>query len=226
MQGLTRPQQIRKWTGGLLVWGIMALSLPSAWGLITGGEGNQPLGDPGWPEGAAAVFNTVLRGWERGNNAYRWAGETDVFEAQWDRTVAVDLTAQVRVVRACLPHLMASPHPRVVNIASTESILPGGGDVAYAAAKAGVVGMTRSLAVELGRHAVTVNCVCPGPIRTAMTDAIAEDAKQLYARRRVALRRYGDPQEVAHMTLSLVLPAARFTTGAVLVVDGGLTIRH
>ncbi len=65
MQGLTRPQGIRKWTGGttvrLLVWGMMAISLPSAWGLITGGEGNKPIGDPGWPDGAAAVFNTEHR---------------------------------------------------------------------------------------------------------------------------------------------------------------------
>ena len=73
---------------------------------------------------------------------------------------------------------------------------------------------------------MNVNCVCPGPILTGMTEAIPEQAKEIYAKRRVPLRRYGDPEEVAHMTLSLVLPAASFVNGAVVVVDGGMTIRH
>ena len=66
----------------------------------------------------------------------------------------------------------------------------------------------------------------PGPIRTGLTEAIPEDAKQTFARRRVALRRYGDPEEVAHATLSLCLPAASYITGVALPVDGGLTIRN
>ena len=69
-----------------------------------------------------------------------------------------------------------------------------------------MIGLTRSLAVELGKEGITVNCVCPGPIRTAMTAAIPEQDKQTYARRRTALRRYGDPEEVAQMTFSLALP--------------------
>jgi 3-oxoacyl-[acyl-carrier protein] reductase len=93
----------------------------------------------------------------------------------------------------------------------------------YTASKHGVVGLTRSLAVELGASGVTVNCICPGPVHTGMTAVIPDEAKAKFARRRVPLRRYGDPEEVAHMTLSLVLPAASFVNGAVLVVDGGLT---
>ncbi|MDT5127900.1 MAG: 3-oxoacyl-[acyl-carrier protein] reductase, partial [Mycobacterium sp.] len=88
------------------------------------------------------------------------------------------------------------------------------------------IGLTRSLAVELGATGVTVNCVCPGPINTGMTAIIADEQKATFARRRTALRRYGDPEEVAHATLSLLLPAASYITGAVLVVDGGLTIRN
>jgi 3-oxoacyl-[acyl-carrier protein] reductase len=97
---------------------------------------------------------------------------------------------------------------------------------AYAASKAGVAGLTRSLAVELGRHGVTVNCICPGPILTGMTAPIPDEAKETYAKRRVPLRRYGLPEEVAHITLSMCMPAASFLNGAVVPVDGGMTVRH
>ena len=80
--------------------------------------------------------------------------------------------------------------------------------------------------MELGRLGVNVNCVCPGPINTGMTAVIDPEDKQTYAKRRVPLRRYGEPEEVAHMTLNLCLPAASFVNGAVIPVDGGMTIRH
>ena len=89
-----------------------------------------------------------------------------------------------------------------------------------------MVGLTRSLAVELGRDGITVNCICPGPIRTAITERISEEHKTIYAKRRTALGRYGDPEEVAQMTLNLCLPASSFVNGAVIPVDGGMTIRH
>ena len=96
----------------------------------------------------------------------------------------------------------------------------------YTSAKHGVIGLTRSLAAELGAEGITVNCICPGPINTAMTASIPDEDKQIYARRRVPLKRYGEPEEVAHMTLSLCLPAASFVNGAVLPVDGGLSIKR
>jgi 3-oxoacyl-[acyl-carrier protein] reductase len=148
------------------------------------------------------------------------------FEDGWAATLDVNLTAHIRLVRAALPYLQRSGEGRVVNIASTEAIVTTAGMPAYAASKAGVVGLTKSLAVELGRTGVTVNCICPGPIRTGMTAGISDQDKETYARRRVPLRRYADPEEVAQMTLSMVLPAASFLNGAILPVDGGMTIRH
>lgn len=150
----------------------------------------------------------------------------DEFEVNWARTLDVNLTAHARLVRLALPFLAQSGEGRVVNIASTEAIVSTAGLAAYAATKAGVVGLTKSLAVELGRHGVTVNCICPGPILTGMTEAIPDDAKATYARRRVPLRRYGLPEEVAQMTLNLCLPASSFVNGAIVPVDGGMTVRH
>jgi 3-oxoacyl-[acyl-carrier protein] reductase len=150
----------------------------------------------------------------------------DEFETNWARTLDINLTAHARLSRLALGLLAQSGHGRIVNIASTEAIVTTGGMAAYAASKAGVVGLTKSLAVELGRHGVTVNCICPGPIETGMTAPIPDEAKATYARRRVPLRRYGAPEEVAHMTLNLCLPSASFVNGAIIPVDGGMTIRH
>lgn len=148
------------------------------------------------------------------------------YEEAWDKAIAVMLTAHPRIIRAALPHLRRSKCPRIVNIASTEALGATALHSPYSAAKGGVTSLTRSLAVELGRDGITVNCICPGPIRTAITDRIPEEHKTIYAKRRTALGRYGDPEEVAHMTLSLCLPAASFVTGAVIPVDGGLMARN
>lgn len=152
--------------------------------------------------------------------------DADEFESSWAQTVDVNLTAHARLVRLALPHLIESGAGRIVNIASTEALVSTAGLAAYAATKAGVIGLTQSLAVELGRHGVTVNAICPGPIDTAMTAGIDDESKATYARRRVPLRRYGQPEEVAHMTLNLCLPASSFVNGAHIPVDGGMSIRH
>jgi len=153
--------------------------------------------------------------------------DADTFDDTWQMTLDVNVTAQARLLKALLPWLLEAPGgARVVNIASTEALVATPTLSAYAASKAAVIGFTRSAAVELGSRGVTVNCICPGPIDTAMTAPIPADVKATYAHRRVPLRRYGDPEEVAHLTLSLCLPAASFVTGAVLAVDGGMSIRH
>ncbi|MBC7521061.1 MAG: SDR family oxidoreductase [Sandarakinorhabdus sp.] len=148
------------------------------------------------------------------------------YDDVWARAFAILITGQQRLVRAALPLLRKSKAPRIVNIASTEALGATSRDSPYAAAKAGVTGLTRALAVELGPEGITVNCICPGPILTGMTAGVSDADKETYARRRTALRRYGRPEEVAHMTLSLCLPAASYITGVTIPVDGGLMARN
>lgn len=147
------------------------------------------------------------------------------FESTWEQTFAVNITAQMRLVRELLADLTRNNDGRIVNIASTEGLAATTRLSPYTASKHAVVGFTKALAVELGVQGVTANCICPGPIHTGMTSVIPDEAKATYARRRVPMKRYGEPEEVAHMTLSLVLPASSFVNGAVITVDGGLSVK-
>ena len=163
------------------------------------------------------------------NNAgvsLRTAIDSEDYDERWATSLSILLTAQSSSIRAALPHLRKSESPRIINIASTEGLGAIPGNSPYTAAKHGVIGLTRSLATELGKESITVNAICPGPILTGMTDWIPEEERDIYSRRRIALRRYGDPEEVAHASLSLALPASSYITGVALAVDGGLTIRR
>lgn len=151
----------------------------------------------------------------------------DKYEDIWETSINVMLTAHQRLIRAALPHLIASPEGgRVVNIASTEGLGATPGNGPYVAAKHGVIGLTRAMAVDLGRDGVTCNAICPGPVITGITEAISDEHKEIYAKRRVPVRRYGIPEEVANITLSLCLPASSFLNGAIIPVDGGMSIKN
>jgi 3-oxoacyl-[acyl-carrier protein] reductase len=147
----------------------------------------------------------------------------DEYFRSWDATIAVNLQAPVRLVRACLPYLARDRAGRIVNIASTEGLGATPYLSPYSTSKHGLVGVTRSLAVELGPTGITVNCVCPGPINTAMTAHFSDKDKEAFAKRRVPLRRYGEPEEVAPLVVFLASPAATYINGAIIPVDGGLT---
>ena len=154
------------------------------------------------------------------------AVDDENYENYWDDTLSVVLTGQVKLIRAALPYLLKSKNGRIVNISSTEGFGASPFHSPYTAAKHGVIGLTRSLALELGPKGITVNCICPGPINTNMTSAIDDKDKNTYARRRVGLKRYGEPEEVAHATLNLCLPSSSYINGVYLPVDGGLSIRR
>jgi 3-oxoacyl-[acyl-carrier protein] reductase len=148
------------------------------------------------------------------------------FGQAWDKAMTINLTAPMRFVRACLDDLRRNGDGRIVNISSTEGLGATIRTGPYTASKHGVIGLTRSLAVELGRSGVTANAICPGPIRTGMTAQIPEDSKTTFAKRRVPVGRYGEPEEVAHIILSLVLPASSYLNGTVIPVDGGMTANN
>jgi NAD(P)-dependent dehydrogenase (short-subunit alcohol dehydrogenase family) len=149
----------------------------------------------------------------------------------WDRFLAVDLRAAWLTVKHALPHMRAGGGGAVVNVSSIHALATLPGFFPYAAAKSGLVGLTRSLALDLGPDAVRVNCVAPGFTRTRLVqDAIDRspdpDANAARMVAGVALGRIAEPLEVAHAIRFLASDEAAYVTGATLVVDGGLTARR
>lgn len=152
--------------------------------------------------------------------------EDEAFDQVWERAIAINVAAHQRIIRTALPHLKRSPAARIVNIASVEGLGASRGHLIYSTSKTAVVGLTRAMAVELGRFGITCNCVCPGPVETEMTNFISDEHKQIFAKRHTALGRYARPAEIADMVLSLCLPSATYVTGAIIPVDGGFMARN
>jgi NAD(P)-dependent dehydrogenase (short-subunit alcohol dehydrogenase family) len=148
-------------------------------------------------------------------------------QEQWDRVMTVNLTAQFRLCQAAIPHLKESKAGRIVNVASVMAEGTDYGLAAYCASKAGVAGLTRTLALELGKYSITANYLEPGAIETGMTkplwDARAE-FKDIWAKK-AALRRVGQPIDLARGALFLASDDGGFVTGHGLVIDGGLMLR-
>lgn len=139
----------------------------------------------------------------------------------WDAVIDTNLKAVFRCSRAVLRTMMKQRDGRIVNITSVVGASGNPGQANYAAAKAGVAGMTRALARELGSRNITVNCIAPGFIATDMTAGLPE-AQQAALLQQIPLGRLGTPEEVAHAVVFLASPLAGYITGAELHVNGGM----
>ena len=142
-------------------------------------------------------------------------------DGDWDEVLEINLRAVFRLSRGVMRGMMKARWGRIINITSVVGASGNPGQANYAAAKAGVVGMTKSLAAELGSRNITVNCVAPGFIDTDMTRALSEEQKKLLLGR-IPLGRLGTPEDVAAAVAYLASPQAGYVTGAVLHINGGM----
>jgi 3-oxoacyl-[acyl-carrier protein] reductase len=139
----------------------------------------------------------------------------------WDRVIATNLTSVFRLSKACVRRMMKERRGRIVNLTSVVGLTGNAGQANYAAAKAGLLGFTKSLAQELAARGITVNAVAPGFIDTDMTRALTEEQRAALLRR-VPLGRLGTPEDIAAAVLFLVSPQAAYITGETLNVNGGM----
>jgi 3-oxoacyl-[acyl-carrier protein] reductase len=142
-------------------------------------------------------------------------------DEDWTAVLDTNLGAVFRLSRAVMRGMMKQRYGRIINITSVVGASGNAGQANYAAAKAGVAGMTRALARELGSRNITVNCVAPGFIATDMTDALPE-AQKAALQAQIPLGRLGTPEEIAHAVAFLASPLAGYITGAELHVNGGM----
>ena len=144
-------------------------------------------------------------------------------DEEWDKVLQVNLTGTFRLTRAAMRGMMRRRFGRVVNITSIVGVTGNPGQANYAAAKAGLIGMSKSLAQELASRGITVNCVAPGIIATPMTDALSEDQRKAIVGR-VPAGRLGTPEEIAAGVAYLASDEASYVTGQTLHINGGMAM--
>jgi 3-oxoacyl-[acyl-carrier protein] reductase len=145
-------------------------------------------------------------------------------EEQFDRVIATNLKGAWAVSKLALRHLMQSPSGRLIHIASVAGIMGNVGQANYAASKAGMIGLSKTLAREVASRQVTVNVVAPGFIETKMTDKLSDTIKE-QALTMIPLKRFGKPEDIAMMVSFLASDHASYITGQTFVVDGGMVMQ-
>ena len=144
-------------------------------------------------------------------------------EEDWDRVLSINLKGCFNMVKHVTPYMMRKRYGRIVSISSVVGLMGNAGQANYAASKAGIIGLTKTVAKEFGSRGITANAVAPGFIKTAMTDALTEEQKQAMYKM-IPLGRLGETQDIADAVKFLVSDAAAYVTGVVLKVDGGMYI--
>ena len=174
---------------------------------------------PGEAEAALGALDILVNnaGLTRDNLALRMKDE------EWDQVLAVNLSAGFRLARAALRGMMKRRWGRIVGITSVVGVTGNPGQVNYAASKAGMIGMSKALAQEVATRGITVNCVAPGFIETAMTSGLGE-AQQEKLLGVVPMGRLGAPQDIAGAVVYLASSEAAYVTGQTLHVNGGMTM--
>jgi 3-oxoacyl-[acyl-carrier protein] reductase len=142
-------------------------------------------------------------------------------DEEWDTVLNIDLKSAFLCTRATIRHMIKQRWGRIINIASITGLVGNPGQANYASAKAGVIGLTRSIAKEVASRGITVNAIAPGAIDTKMTQQLDEDQRQEFLKR-IPLGYYGTPRDVAEAVAFLASEEARYITGQVLNVDGGM----
>jgi 2-hydroxycyclohexanecarboxyl-CoA dehydrogenase len=141
----------------------------------------------------------------------------------WERVIGVNLMGAIRLTRGLLPPMVAARAGKIVNISSDAGRVGSTGETVYAAAKGGLIAFTKSLAREMARYGININCVCPGPTDTPLFQRQPERIKEALVRA-IPFRRIAQPIEIAHAVLFFVSDRANYITGQVLSVSGGLTM--